>query len=124
MTTTEAPKTATEIAAFTSPTKANFQTMADAKENNTEQIFKLFGDFLGLSTRETLGGIAVNRLIIEGGLSVEESRLLLEMHEKRQITLKTLLKNLIDGKKIKISSSIQEEIDTIGTMQQEEENNT
>ncbi|PNW36259.1 UNVERIFIED_CONTAM: hypothetical protein BEN50_16785 [Euhalothece sp. KZN 001] len=117
LTTTEAPKTATEIAAFTSPTKANFQTMADAKENNTEQIFRLLGEFLGLSPRNVVGGISVNRLIIEGGLSVEESRLLLEMQRNGQITLKTLLKNLIDGKKIKLSSSIQDEIDMIGILE-------
>lgn len=120
LTTTEAPKTATEISAFTSPTKANFQSMADAKENNTKQIFELMGKFLGLSGE--VGGITVNRLIIEGGLSVDESRMLIEMHGNGQISLKTLLKNLIDGKKVKLSSSVQDEINLLSTNNQNQNN--
>jgi hypothetical protein len=115
----KAQKTATEIVHSAAPLSANLSTMIHAKESNVQQIFEHWEAYLPPSTEmepeEVEAGISIDEGIIQTAIAPAQIAILLNMRTSTppQITGRTFLKTLKDGKLFPPDFDIDEELEEL-----------
>lgn len=120
-------RTATEVNTFTAPVSANLAGMARAKMSAVQQCFELWVNYLGQSG--TGGSIIVDEKVLQSAMDAATSNLLLQLRSSKELTRKSFLALLKQGKILPKDFSVDEEItalreeEAIAVVGQKDQNN-
>jgi hypothetical protein len=104
------PPTATEVNAASSNSRASLVTMARAKESSVAKIFR----YWALWMRESnVGGINVDRTLIQTAMEAAQSQLLMGLRERGDLSREGLFKLLQLGRVFPPEFNVEEEIKRI-----------
>jgi hypothetical protein len=106
----EVQRTATEVSMFGAPVQANLSSMARAKQSNSQRLFKNWAAYLKPVAGKGTGSVIVDEKILQAAMDAGTLGALLQVRGAGEISRKTFLTLLKQGKALPKDLDIDNEI--------------